>query len=92
MVTFLLPTAIDSFHDYLNHEHKTCISKTEAHIHKKDIDCNLHLLKQSDTFLASQDFKLLVNNVNLDTNYLHYNFLKNHNQLSFSLRGPPSKI
>jgi hypothetical protein len=89
LVIFLLPIAINSLHDFMNHEHTVCVSKIENHLHEKELDCDLHLIKQND-------FSLLINNLQLFKNtdlYLpnksHYYFLKNHYKLSFSLRGPP---
>ncbi len=89
MVIFLLPLAINSLHDFLNHEHGVCNSKIEKHIHEKDIDCKLHLIKQSDANLASNSFKVLPNTIISNNDSLQYSFLKNHHKLSFSLRGPP---
>ena len=92
MVIFLLPIGVNSLHDFMNHEHSVCTSKIEKHIHEKDLDCSLHLLKQNDSFLTSNNFKILTNTIISDNNSLTYNFLKNHHQLSFSLRGPPQNI
>lgn len=73
----------------MNHEHTVCSSKIENHVHEKDLDCSLHLLKQSDVSLANYSFKIIQITINKDINSLKYNYLKNHQQLSFSLRGPP---
>jgi hypothetical protein len=89
LVIFLLPIAINAAHDILNHEHTVCSSKIEQHIHEKDIDCKLHLIKQSTSFLSLNDYKILTNTIILNNDSLQYSFLKNHFQLSFSLRGPP---
>ncbi|MFY9241711.1 MAG: hypothetical protein WAO74_01645 [Polaribacter sp.] len=89
MVIFLLPVAINSIHDFLNHEHAICASKIEHHIHQKDIDCNLHLIKQSAPFLVSNNVEMPTNTIIITNDSLQYSFLKNHYQLSFSLRGPP---
>jgi len=88
LVIFLLPMAIDSVHDFLNHEHTICNSKIETHIHEKDLDCKLHLIKQSDSFLTTAHYKIITNII-IYNNSLQYSFLKNHYQLSFYLRGPP---
>ena len=92
MVIFLLPIGINSLHDFLNHEHSVCSSKIEKHIHEKDINCKLHLLKQNDSFLTSSAIENKVIEINSSVIFSNYNYLKNHYQLSFSLRGPPSKI
>ncbi|MBT3742307.1 hypothetical protein SAMN04487762_1821 [Polaribacter sp. Hel1_33_78] len=89
MVIFLLPLTINSIHDFLNHEHAVCSSKTNQHIHKKDIDCSLHLIKQSVSFLASNHYKILTKTVISNDDSIQYSFLKNHYRLSFYLRGPP---
>ena len=89
LLIFLLPLAINSLHDLMNHEHAVCNSKTVKHIHEKDVDCELHLLKQSNSFLAENNFEILINTIITKNNSIYYTYLKNHSQLSFSLRGPP---
>jgi hypothetical protein len=80
--------AIDSVHDFLNHEHTICNSKIETHIHEKDLDCKLHLIKKSDSFLTTTHYNIITNII-ISSNALQYSFLKNHYRLSFYLRGPP---
>jgi|TARA_R100000789_G_C2989329_1_gene145678 hypothetical protein len=92
MVIFLLPLAANSLHDFLNHEHAVCASKIENHVHEKDIDCSLHLLKQNTLYLATNSYNLQQITIIKTNNSTPYNFLKNHQQLSFSLRGPPFYI
>lgn len=89
MAVFILPIAVHSIHDALNHEHKVCNSKIEQHIHQKDVDCKLHLYKQSTSFLASIDYSIPIKTNISKSVGTQYSFLKNHYQLSFSLRGPP---
>jgi len=74
------------------HEHAVCNSKIVKHIHEKDVDCELHLLKQSNSFLAENNFEILIDTIITKNNSISYNYLKNHSQLSFSLRGPPQNI
>ncbi|MFK8060623.1 MAG: hypothetical protein AB8B78_11090 [Polaribacter sp.] len=90
MVVFLLPIAINSLHDFLNHEHTVCDSKIEKHVHEKDLDCTLHLLKQNDSFLDYYQTKNKITEISSSVIFAQYNFLKNHYKLSFSLRGPPA--
>lgn len=92
MVVFLLPIGINSLHDFMNHEHSVCTSKIEKHLHEKDIDCQLHLLKQGDSFFASHIIKNNIKEVSSSIIFTKYNYLKNHFQLSFSLRGPPQIV
>ncbi|EAQ41290.1 hypothetical protein [Polaribacter sp. MED152] len=92
MVIFLLPLAINSAHELLNHEHSVCSSKVVQHLHEKDFDCNLNLLKQSTPHLALNSYGLQTQAIVKTNNSTPYNFLKNYQQLSFSLRGPPLHI
>jgi hypothetical protein len=81
-----------SLHAFSDHEHTVCHSKVEKHIHKKDFDCKLDVLRQHTSILAINNFNLGLNVTIHTTPNLQYNFLKNHFQLSFSLRGPPVYI
>lgn len=92
LIFFLSPIILLSLHVFSNHEHAVCFSKIETHIHEVDVDCDLHLLKQNNTFFEKQDFKQTLLVFIKVQEVLKYNFLKNHHQLSFSLRGPPSSI
>jgi menaquinone-dependent protoporphyrinogen IX oxidase len=89
LLIFLLPIAILSIHALGDHKHTVCISKVENHVHEKDVDCNLHLLKQNDSFLPKNIDQLVIDTNIYTPSNLHYNFLKNHYKLSFSVRGPP---
>ena len=91
MVTFLLPIFLLSIHAFSNHKHGVCISKVENHLHEKDIDCKLHLIKLNDSFLTKNNFNIKLPTTISTYSGLEYNFLKSHYQLSFSLRGPPQK-
>jgi hypothetical protein len=83
---------INSIHDFLNHEHLVCNSKIEKHVHEKDIDCKLHLLKKNDSFLTSITTEKKLIEFHSSITFTKYHYLKNHYQLSFSQRGPPSII
>jgi len=89
---FLSPIAINSLHDLMNHEHNYCNSKIEKHIHEKEVDCKLHLFKNKDSFLVSDLTKSKITEIISSAVFVKYNFLKNHYQLSFSSRGPPSLV
>lgn len=92
MLIFLVPIGINSLHDFLNHEHGVCSSKIESHIHEKDVDCQLHLLKQGDSFLAVNLIEQKIAEEHTSIVFEKYHYLKNHYQLSFALRGPPLTI
>lgn len=89
---FITPLIALSLHAFSNHEHGVCISKIETHLHEKDADCSLHLIKQNDSFLTENTFtetiELTFNSIAVQK----YSYLKNHSQLAFSLRGPPAFI
>ena len=76
----------------MNHEHLYCNSKIEKHIHEKEVDCTLHLFKKNDSFLVSNSTKNIITEIISSAVFVKYNFLKNHYQLSFSSRGPPSLV
>ena len=81
--------AIDSVHDFLNHEHTICSSKIEKHLHEKDLDCKLHLMKKGDSFLTTAHYKIITNII-IYNNNLQYSFLKNHYQIIFLSKGTTS--
>lgn len=82
-----------SIHAFSDHEHTTCVSKVDKHLHKKDVDCKLDVLHLNSSFLAENEFNIHLNTtISSRIDSLQYNFLKNHYQLSFSLRGPPVYI
>lgn len=89
LVVFFLPITVLAFHSLTNHKHEICFSKTEKHIHDKELDCTLHLYKQSNSFLATNDFQFFTKVEITVAKILKVNFLKTHQQLSFLLRGPP---
>lgn len=78
-------------HVFSNHKHAVCFSKIEKHIHKKDLDCKLHIIKQGQSFLTKNTYQLKLTTSIYNISSLQYYFLKKHFQLSFSLRGPPLK-
>jgi hypothetical protein len=77
-------------HDFMNHDHGVCVSKVESHIHEKELNCDLHLIKQNNLFLVSEDYQILHQKNDFQEINSEYHFLKNHYKLSFSLRGPPT--
>jgi len=89
---FIIPTIILFLHSFSNHEHRICLSKVENHIHQKEAKCELHLLNDSP-FYAKKHVVNFINYIEITSiENLKNNFLKNHQQLSFSLRGPPSVV
>lgn len=79
-------------HAFSDHKHEVCVSKVETHVHEKDTDCELHLIRISSSILTLETFDNEIVIPNYTHKFITYNFLKNHYQLPFSLRGPPSFI
>ena len=92
MIFFISPIILVSLHAFSNHDHGVCFSKVETHLHEKEVDCDLHLLKQNNTFFEKQDFKQRALVFITEKEVSKYIFLKNHYSLTFSLRGPPSSL
>ena len=58
LVVFFLPIFVYALHSFSNHKHEICHSKLETHIHAKDLDCHLHLLKQNNAYLSSFNYAI----------------------------------
>ena len=71
-----------------NHSHTVCTSKTDQHIHEKSLNCELDVIKKADGFLFEQTKNIIVID-GLFSITETYNFLLPHQQLPYSLRGPP---
>lgn len=88
LLVFLSPAVIQTVHLFENHSHTICISKTDQHIHEKSLNCELDVIKKADGFLFEQTKNIIVID-GLFSITETYNFLLPHQQLPFSLRGPP---
>lgn len=91
MLVFLSPAVIQTIHLFENHSHTICTSKTDQHIHDKSLNCELDVIKKSDGFLFEQIQTIMVIE-GLSSFTKTYNFLLAHQQLPFSLRGPPEFV
>lgn len=88
--TLILPSAVKFSHIFEHHEHEICHNEYEAHLHTLDVDCEFYKFKLTTQFYTLFEYVELPNEVsNFKINTTLYNFLNNHRQLSFSLRGPP---
>ena len=88
--SFLAQFFVQLHHAFGDHNHRVCHSIEVKHIHKKDLDCSIHYFKQDLTHHTLQEYQFVeINDIN-SVDILKKNFLKNHQQLSFSLRGPPA--
>ena len=88
-ILLFLPASIQLVHSFEVHEKIFCTSEVENHFHQKDLKCELCHLQAKSNALLPKEFLFLStieSTVNINKNY---QFLLNHQQLSFSLIGPP---
>ena len=76
-------------HVFENHEHTTCTSKEITHVHTQETDCEMCFCHLSKAFLADNSLATPLLRIEIMSSVEPYNFLPNHQQISFSLRGPP---
>ncbi|OMP30655.1 hypothetical protein [Mangrovimonas sp. DI 80] len=90
VVALLLPYITKLTHVFTHHHHEVCNGESQAHLHSLDQDCSFYQFKINNTFvLTSFDFVIPKIVPAKETTVGLYNFKYNHQQLSFSLRGPP---
>ncbi len=89
LTSFLAQMFLQLHHTFEDHNHQICHSKLVKHIHDKDVDCQLHLYKNPSQDFVSFDYQFFVEDAIISIDILQQNFLKEHHELSFSLRGPP---
>ncbi len=84
-----VPASIQIIHAFEVHEHVICTSEYEQHFHVDEMDCVLcHLQAETHGILPNFNTNTLLRSDLFDQSNF-YNFYHNHQQLSFSLRGPP---
>ena len=84
-----IPATIQTVHAFEPHQEMICSSDVEHHFHQDELECTLcHLQAEIFAILPQEDFYLASKQIQLQNNR-NYRFLFNHQQLSFSLRGPP---
>jgi len=88
--TLLLPSFVKFSHVFEHHQHEVCNGEITTHLHATDVDCEFYKFKLNTQYHTLYEyFELPIEVVNFKPNTSLYNFLNNHRQLSFSLRGPP---
>lgn len=90
LAAVLLPSAIKLEHVFENHKHEVCLDISTQHFHEIDLECEFYKFK------LNTDYHTLFNYEETITEALYlqsistfYFYLNNHQQLPFSLRGPP---
>jgi len=90
-VALLAPYAVKLAHVFENHKHEICIDYQKTHFHEFDVDCEFYKFKINNPFTIT--FNDIEFNEIKELNALNfeiYSFKYYHQQLSFSLRAPPS--
>ncbi|PIB32607.1 hypothetical protein BFP78_09030 [Gaetbulibacter sp. 5U11] len=90
LLAVMLPSAVKFTHVFENHKHEVCLDNITSHMHKTDVECEFYKFKLNTQFYPFFEITL----IDIEDNFLKitntlYNFNYNHQQLSFSLRGPP---
>ncbi|MBT8305000.1 MAG: hypothetical protein KJP09_11060 [Bacteroidia bacterium] len=89
-LALLAPSTVKLFHFLADHEHVICNSYSSNHYHESDVECDFYKFKVSKiyAYLISNDSSVKnPGEHSLITS--RYDFISNHLELSFSLRGPP---
>jgi len=81
---------MEILHALENHKHPVCHSKTEKHLHEKTLNCDFHFLKINQGYLTNNTYKLIIPVQETVIINGPYNFLLDHQPLSYQLRGPPA--
>ncbi|NQX85737.1 MAG: hypothetical protein HRT67_07500 [Flavobacteriaceae bacterium] len=89
-IAVLSPTALKFAHSFEHHDHDICKTPQTLHFHELKFDCDLCDFQLTQTYLLSQfDYQLSEQTTLNKTVSEQYEFKYCHQQLSFSLRGPP---
>lgn len=85
-----IPATIQIVHAIEPHHHIVCSSDVEHHFHTDELECTLcHLQAESFGLIPHQSYKVQLRFSQEELNK-QYIFYKDHQHLSYSLRGPPS--
>jgi len=90
LLAVMLPSAVKFTHVFENHKHEVCLDNITSHMHETDVECEFYKFKLNTQYYTFFEISFL----NIEDNFLKinntlYNFKYNHQQLSYSLRGPP---
>jgi len=89
-VALLAPSTVKLFHFFAEHEHVVCTSNNSNHYHESEVDCDFYKFKVSKVYayLIGNDTSVLIPDEPAPI-ATRYDFINNHQELSFNLRGPP---
>ena len=92
IIIMLFPSAFQFAHAFEDHEQSKC-AETTTHIHELEVECSVCDFKlNKNYYLLKQDFQVKVLPIQKKINKELYNFKYYHQQLSYSLRGPPELL
>lgn len=93
-LTLLVPSAYKFAHIFAHHEHDICQGEKATHLHEVNADCDFYKFKLNTTYyhIVSEYNAFIKACLHSDPIITPYNYLKNHWQLPFSLRGPPALV
>ncbi len=92
IIIMLFPTVFQFFHVFENHKQNYCHENT-IHIHEHKLDCSICDFNLNPTYnQALHYFQVKKISFNKKINFEFYNFKYYHQQLSYSLRGPPELL
>lgn len=93
VATLLIPTAAKVAHIFQSHKHVFCTAKHERHIHNYDFDCQFYKFHvNAICTIPEVHFDIPQLFQSKRTIEAPYVALNEHQDLHFSLRGPPTLI
>ena len=85
-----MPSAVKFAHIFENHKHEVCTDYSTDHMHETNLECEFFKFKLTTQYYTIlEDAKIIILDNHSKINATFYNFKYNHQQLSYSLRGPP---
>ena len=94
VLAILTPSLVKVGHAFENHKHDVCTDNlSQTHLHALDLDCEFYKFKlNTKYYTVLNNFRIDVEENYSKINNTFYYFFNNHQQFSFSLRGPPSLV
>lgn len=91
VITLLVPSFVKLAHAFENHKHNVCVKPQKSHFHQYNIDCEFYKFKMNPQIVISFDYSEIILITKIAAPIIsQYEFISDYQQLSFSLRGPPS--
>ena len=94
VLALFVPTGVKFTHLFANHIHDICKGEKATHLHEINPDCDFYKFKLTTSYyFKALDYAGFIKTpAHSDPIITPYNYLKNHWQLPFSLRGPPALV